>query len=163
MKKILLVFAAFSLLSSCSVSDLTQGLSVSVALPSIEISTPSVQSGTFPLTKEVSMSTIDSLRGSANVSLTALTFSVISPDTLTLRGFTYAKLVVSANGQSVTVFDAPISQNGRIFTATTSADITPLLSAARSINSKLTFAMSVTTNAATPQATWRISTVATIQ
>jgi hypothetical protein len=110
----------------------------------------------------VSVSTIDSLRGSANVSLTALTFSVVAPDTLTLRAFTHAKFVVSANGQSLTVFDAPISQTGRTFTATTSADITPIFIAARSGNGKLTYSMQVTTNAPTSAATWKIATVARI-
>jgi hypothetical protein len=94
--------------------------------------------------------------------LTALTFSVVTPDTLTLRAFTHAKFVVSANGQSLTVFDAPISQTGRTFTATTTADITPILQAARTSNRKLTYTMQVTTNAPTPAATWKIATVAAI-
>lgn len=154
---------AIALFGSCNIADLRQGLTLSVNLPAVEFSTPSVQSGTFPLIKEVSMNTIDSLRGTSNVSLTALTFSVLTPDTLTLRAFTHAKFVVSANGQSITVFDAPISQTGRVFTATTTADITPILAAARQGNGKVTYAMQVTTNAPTPAATWRISTVASIQ
>lgn len=162
MKKLLFLFAAIVLFSSCSVSDLTRDLSVLVAMPSIEISTPSVQSGTFALVREVSVGTLDSIRGTSNVSLTALTFSVVTPDTLTLRAFTAAKFVVSANGQSLTVFDKPINETFRSFTATTTTDITPLLVAARQGNGKLTYSMQVTTNAATPAATWKIATVAAI-
>lgn len=162
MKKLLSIFAAFTLFASCSISDLTRDLTLSVALPSVEISTPSVSASTFSLVKDVSVSTIDSIRGNSNVSLTALNFSVIAPDTLTLRAFTHAKFVVSANGQSLTVFDKPINETGRTFTATTSADITPLLVAARQGNGKLTYTMQVTTNSPTPAATWKIATVAAI-
>jgi hypothetical protein len=159
MKKLFLIAMIF--FGSCT--QIESLIDVNVELPKIQFSTPATQAGTFPLVREVDVTEIERVRGTANVSLTSLKFSVIAPDTLTLDGFTAAKLVVSANGKSVTVYNSQINPQGRVFNVTTSADITSVLDAAKTGNGKMLVTMSVTKNNPTVPATWEISTVANIQ
>jgi hypothetical protein len=170
MKK-LQFFFALALCVSCNPSSLIEGLSIHVAMPQVDITAPSVQVGSYTISKEVSVDTLNAVVKAASgknldevtdIALTGVTVSIVTPDTLTFSSFSYAKLVVSAGTSSVTVFDTPLSISGRSYPYSTTASIRNVIAAARAGNGKITYSYTVTTRTALPVATWKIATTASI-
>jgi hypothetical protein len=165
--KYLFLFTFLAVFASCHVQDTAQ---VVLDLPKLDISTPSVPSGTYTLTKEVSVSAMDSivknlsgktLNEGVDIALTGVTISVLTPESLTFSGFTYATLSVSSGTQIVTVFSNPLSISGRNYAVTgLNSNITALIQHARQTTGMLTYNFTVTTNATTPAASWRIQPTA---
>jgi uroporphyrinogen-III decarboxylase len=150
---------------------LLDGIAIHVAMPSVTIQTPSVPTGTYTISKVLSVDTLNTYVHSAtgknldevtDIVLEGVTINIVMPDTLTFSSFSYAKLIVSAGASSVTVFDTPLSISSRSYPYTLSASIKNVISAARSGNGKITYSYTVTTTKSLPVATWKITTNAAI-
>ena len=170
MKKLLFLFAlAFA---SCNPSSLIEGLSVHVAMPQVNIITPSVPQGTYIISKEISIDTLNAVVHSASgknldevtdIALTGVTVSIVTPDSLTFSKFSYGKLIISSTTSSVTVFDRQLSETGRSHVETNlNADIKNVIAQARQGNKILTYTLTVTTTSIVPSATWKIVSNAVI-
>lgn len=170
MKKLIFLFALAALVS-CNPQSLIEGLSIHVAMPQVTIQTPSVPQGTYTISKEVSIDTLNAVVKNTtgknldevpDIALTGVTISIVAPDTLTFASFSYAKLVLSGGSQSLTLIDTPLSISGRSYPYTLSASIKNLIAAARASNGKLTYSYTVTTTKVLPIATWKIESTAAI-
>ena len=155
--------------ASCNL--IQEALTFDVAMQQVNITTPQVPSGTYTISKEVSVSELDStihaksgkhLDEVTDIAISGVTVSIVTPDTLTFASFSYAKLIVSSGSQSVTLIDTPLSISGRSYPYTLSASIKNVISAARQGNGKLTYSYTVTTSKTIPIATWKIVTKASI-
>ena len=169
MKKILFFFSL--VFASCNPQSLIEGLSVHVAMPTVSIQTPLVPTGTYIISKEISIDTLNAVvKATSNKNLDEVTdiaiegviISIITPDTLNFSSFSYAKLSVSAGTQSVTLIDTPVSISGRSYPYTLSASIKNVIRAARSGNGKIVYSLTITTTSIVPQATWKIVSNAAI-
>ena len=140
-------------------------------MPTVSIQTPLVPTGTYIISKEISIDTLNAVvKATSNKNLDEVTdiaiegviISIITPDTLNFSSFSYAKLSVSAGTQSVTLIDTPVSISGRSYPYTLSASIKNVIRAARSGNGKIVYSLTITTTSIVPQATWKIVSNAAI-
>ena len=163
MKKYLLI-ALPILLFSCNITEITPGVE-SLQTPFVEIQTPSVPSGTYPLSKQITVLELDSLyhnltqlnlSDASKVVLTGVSVNIMQPDTLTFQGFTYAKITMTGGDKTVTVFDSPLSISTKTHSTTCDIDILELIQKARQSNGKITYTCLVTTATPLPLAKWQI-------
>lgn len=164
MKKLLFLFALAFV--SCNIESLIEGLSVHVAMPTVSITTPQVQSGTYTITKSVSVDTLNAivlrttnknLDEVTDLVLSGVTVSIITPNTLNFSKFSYGKLIVSSQSSSVTVFDRQLNETGRSYTVgNLSANVKNIIAQARQGNKMIDYSLTITTASQIPVASWKI-------
>lgn len=165
MKKILFFLFVIAFVS-CNPQGLIDGLSVHVAMPQVNISTPAVPQGTWTINREVSVDSLNAIVKTAtgknldevtDIVLSGVTVSIVTPDSLTFSKFSYGKLIVSSQTSSVTVFDRQLSETGRTHVETNlNSNIKNVIQQARNGNKILTYSLTVTTTSIVPSATWKI-------
>lgn len=157
MKKTLLFSIILMAFSSCNLSDLTRDLTLSASLPFV-IETPATQnSGTYTVVKTLSVSSIDSLLGMRDMTLTGLTINVLEPSSLTFSAFTHVKATLSYGSDSLLITDRPLSISGRVYESSRgSQSMVNLLLSARQGDGKVKVNIALTTNTAMPLAKYSI-------